>query len=268
MKKLMILAAALAAFLPTLSLAHSGEYVSYEWASSVTTTSGVALNSLVIDTSDLESLTFDVEATTSTRTMTVSCLAADKTTALFSFPALTVTAGSKFRQEYRADTVIPSSLPTGVTLYNVPLCRYMQAAMPAVNGTAKLNVIGRRQQVAASVITNFYESGSITAGAALTTGVIDTSRARSITVIAEATTTNRTLVVSCTDSAGTSLFDYASLTVTAGSQFMRVVRADSSVPGSEPTNVVHLPVTPCRWMTATIAAAGAASAKVAAYVRN
>jgi hypothetical protein len=89
-----------------------------------------------------------------------------------------------------------------------------------------------------------------------------------MTVIVEATTTGRALVVSCVDSDGTALFNFASLTVTAGQKFMRVFRPYTTVPGTEPTNVLHIPIHLCRYMKASVAAAGAASAKLAAYVRN
>jgi hypothetical protein len=87
-------------------------------------------------------------------------------------------------------------------------------------------------------------------------------------VLVEATTTNRALVLSCTNSAGTSQFDFASFTVTAANKYLHTIRADSPTPGTEPTNVTHYPLEPCRYMKATIAAAGAASAKLAVYVRN
>jgi hypothetical protein len=108
----------------------------------------------------------------------------------------------------------------------------------------------------------------VTAGAALTSGVIDTSTLEHLQVIVEATTTNRALVVTCLAADGTtSIFDFASLTVTAGSKYMRTFRLDAPIPGSEPTGVVHLPFELCAKMQATVAAAGAASAKLAVYGR-
>lgn len=278
MKKFLIVAAALVAFaVPSVSRAHAGAYVAYEWVDSVTTTSGVALSSPVIDARDLESLIFEAEAATSTRSLVISCMAVDGTTSLFDFAAVTITAGSKFSVQMRPDLTVPASAPTGTTYLSVSPCPKVKASMAAVNGTAKLTVQGRRQQVAARVIKACptadrtqpacYESGSVTAGAALTTGVIDTRRGEALQVLVEATTTNRALVVSCTDSAGTILYSYPSLTVTAGSKYLQTYNPETKVPGSEPTGVTHVPVELCSYMKADVAATGAASAKLAAYLR-
>jgi hypothetical protein len=278
MKKISILAAILIALAPALASAHSYSYSTYTYTG--TATSGNALASDVVDARELESLDIVGSVATADRAITVTCLAVDKTTVLFTLPTVTAVAAGQAKQRIliNPDATVPGTAPTGTTIWNIPLCPWMQVNMASAAGTAQLDIMGRRQQVAAQTSRcaryaidrsqpDCYESGSVTAGAALTAGVMDTRRAEALTVIVEATTTNRTLVVSCTDSTGTSLFDFASLTVTAGSKFMQVFRPDSPTPGSEPTGVTHFPLNLCRYMTATIAAAGAASAKLATYLR-
>lgn len=275
-KKLFRSLIAALAFVPLFAFAHSGAYSTYTWSG--TAGSGVALTSEVIDTRDLESLSVVASVATADRAVTVSCLAADRTTALFSFPAVTAAAAGQAQINLfiRPDVSVPGTAPTGVTVWNVSLCPLMQVSMASAAGTAKLELVGRRQQVnavvskcGASVRTDptCYESGSVGAGAALSTGVIDTRRGEGLTFLAEATTTNRALVVSCTDSAGTVLFSFASVTITAGSKFMLHYRPDSPTPGTEATGITHYPVSLCRYMKGTIAAAGAASAKLASYLR-
>jgi len=276
MKKLFRSMIAVLAFIPVLALAHTGAYSTYTWTG--TAGSGVALTSEVIDARDLESLSIVASVATADRAITVSCLAADKSTALFSYPAVTAVAAGQAQVNIliNPDSVVPGTAPTGVTIWNVSLCPIMQVSMASAAGTAQLDIMGRRQQTGAMVSKcptlnrtdpTCYESGAVAAGAALATGVIDTRRGESVTFLTEATTTNRALVVSCTDSAGTVLFNFASVTVTAGSKFLLHYRPDSATPGTEPTGVTHYPVNLCRYMKGTIAAAGAASAKLASYMR-
>lgn len=265
MKKLI---AVLALLFATSALAHSGAYVTY--TNSGTFVSGAAYDSGVIDTRDLESLVVVADADTADRALVVNCLANDQSTVLFAFPTVTaaVAGQDKVVISLRPDSIVPGTAPTGVTYYNVNLCRYMSVTAASAAGAGTIQITGRRNQVGASVVTSYYESGSVTAGAALATPVFDLRRAQSVTFLVEATTTNRALIVSCTNAAGTVLFSYASLTVTAGSKYLRNYRPDSPTPGSEPTGVVHFPVELCPYMKATVAAAGAASAKLSAYVRN
>lgn len=278
MKKLILLAAVLATIaVPTQSKAHSGSYSYYTF--SAPAVNGSALASDVIDARELESLVITVSAVTADRVATVSCLAADKTTALYSFPTVTAAVAGVAKQYILIypDAVVPATAPTGTTIWNVALCPYMQVSLASAAGTGQLDIIGRRQQVAAQVsrcpsstdrsLAYCYESGSVTAGAAIASPVMDTRRFESLTILVEATTTGRALVLSCTDSSGTSLFDFASFTVTAANKYLLNVRPDSATPGTEPTNVTHFPVQLCRYMKASIAAAGAASAKLATYLR-
>lgn len=266
MKKLFAFLAALAFAGP--AFAGTGEYSYYTYTG--TAGSGAALTSDVIDASQLESLTIVGSVATADRDITVSCLASDSSTILFSYPAVTAASAGQAKQMIimSPEQTVPASPATGVTYYSVDLCPKMKVVMASAAGTAQLDIIGRREQVAARVVTQQYESGSVGSGGALATPIFDTRRAGSMTIVTEATTTPRTLVVSCTDSAGTSLFDFPSLTVTAGSKFVRFFRPYTVVPGSEPTGVLHIPVHLCRYMKASIAATGVASAKLAAYIRN
>jgi hypothetical protein len=264
MKKILMLLA----FLPAFVLAHSGQYVAYTYTA--TATSGNALTGEVFDARELESLVIVGSVVTADRAITVSCLASDGTTSLFAFPAVTAVAAGQAKQMIliRPDATVPGTAPTGTTVWNISLCPKMQVTMASAAGTARLDVVGRRQQSNMRTQKIAYESGSVTAGAALSSGVLDVRRVESAVFLVEATTTNRTLVVSCVTSDGaTSLFDFASFTVTAGSKYLHNYRQDSPTPGSEPTGVTHFPIELCQYMRASIAAAGAASAKLAAYVR-
>ncbi len=265
----------LALLAPALALGHSGSYVSY--SKSWSTSDGTAVTSDVIDARDLESLTIASSAVTTNRSLTVSCIAADGTTALFSFPAITVTAATgPAYVVWNPHAVVMAAAPTGVVYYATNLCPKVQASLAAAGAAAaRIDITGRRQQVAASVQVLAYESGSVIAGAAISSGVIDTRRVDSLMILVEATTTGRALVLSCTDSAGTALFSFASFTVTAGSKFLNQYRINSLptlstdlVAVSEVTGVLHVPAPPCNYMKADVAAAGAASAKLAVYARN
>jgi hypothetical protein len=265
MRKIAVLIAALCA-LPVL--ADSGAYSYYTYTN--TATSGNALTSEVVDARDLENLTIVGQVATADRAITVNCLANDGATVLFAYPAITAafaTAPKKVIQ-IRPDGNVPGTPPTNTTVWNTTLCPKMNVVMASAAGTAQLDIMGRRQQVNANVQVSSYESGSVIAGAALASGTIDTRRVESMVILVEATTTNRALVISCTNSAGTSLFDFASFTVTAANKYLHQIRPDSPTPGSEPTNVTHYPLELCRYMKATVAAAGAASAKLAVYTRN
>lgn len=250
------------------AVADSGAYTAYTYTGSAT--SGNALTSDTVDARDLESLTIVGSAATADRTMTVNCLAADGSTVLFAYPAITLAFATAPKKVININpkATVPATPPTNTTVWNTSLCPKMNVVLASAAGAATLDIIGRREQVAASVQVASYESGSVTGGAALASGTFDTRRVESMMILVEATTTNRALVIACTDSTGTSLFDFASFTVTAANKYLHLLRWDSATPGTEPTNVTHYPVELCRYMKATIAAAGAASAKLAVYTRN
>ena len=242
-----------------------------------TSTAGEAALATTVDVAGLglDSLTILAKAvgTSSDRVLTLACLAKDGTTALFTYPTVAVAANGKVMVVLRANVTVPATAPTGVTYLPLacPTVKISMAAITAGAGiTADLAVYGRKivAERGASPFKNLYESGSVGSGGALSSGVLDASRYDQLTVLTEATTTNRTLVVSCMSKDGVnSLFDFASLTVTAGAKFMRVFRTDAPIPGTEPTNVLHIPVDLCPKMQATIAATGSASAKLAVYAR-
>jgi hypothetical protein len=306
----------------------------YQWEGATVEVEGaggeVALASPVVAAGGLDSLTILAEAATTDRSLVISCLAKDGATALFSYNALPIAAGSKRLVVLRADapatplfqawaastayvkgarvvngglvyevitagTSAASGGPTGTTaditdntvhwayvglagaiqgdVANIPtsLCPRVKASMAAVAAgagvTAKLAVYGYATEGRTKPVRYQYESGSVGSGAALSTGVIDAARLETLVVLAEASDTNRALVVSCLAKDGTtSLFDFPSLTVVAGSKYLREFRF-GPLPQVEPVGIVHIPVNLCPRMKASIAAAGAAAAKLAAYGR-
>lgn len=270
MKKLILALVVAVLAMPALA---QYRVAAYQWEGTAGI-DGAAITSAVIDTGKYDALTIVGTAATTDRAIQISCIAKDGTTALFTYAdvAIAVATQAKVLVQVRPDVTVPGTAPTGVTYISTTLCPRMKVTIPSVTGGAgvgaTLAITARQNPNATKPVRYQYESGSVTAGAALTTGVIDTAKLENLQVIVEATTTNRTLVVSCMAKDGTTAnFDFASLTVTAGSKFMRTFRADAPIPGSEPTGVVHIPVDLCPKMKASIAAAGAASAKLAAYGR-
>lgn len=303
-----------------------------------TSTAGeVALAQTVpVKSRQLDSLTILASATgtSSDRVLTISCLAKDNTTVLYSFPTVAVAANAKVAVVMRAnlrqdpDYIIPwkasttyrlgeratndsgkvyevitagasaasggptgvtaditdnaahwkyvavaGASPTGITYLNVTPCPRVKASMAAISAgagiTANLSIYGRR--AAAGLTRQYsvdYESGSVGSGAALSSGLITTSKLESLQILTEATTTGRTLVVSCMSRDGVNiLFSLANVTVAASNKYLLTYRLDANVPSTEAANVTHIPLELCPLMKASIAATGAASAKLAVYGR-
>lgn len=105
--------------------------------------SGAAL-SRTVNATRLESIQVLVEATTTNRALVASCMAANGTTTLFSFPSHTITQGQKYLLTYRFDSAVPLGEVTNVKHVPVEVCPIMKFAIAATGAaSAKLAVYGR-----------------------------------------------------------------------------------------------------------------------------
>lgn len=102
-----------------------------------TVAAGAVINTGVIDFSRVTSLEVlvDNSAGGSSRALTISWLAADKTTVLFT-QAVTVTNGTRALIFVNKNAAIPSSEPTGVTHINVDPGKYMKFSLAAAGAAA------------------------------------------------------------------------------------------------------------------------------------
>lgn len=104
---------------------------------------GAAL-SRTVNTTRLESIQVLVEATTTSRALVASCMAANGTTIIYSFPSFTITQGQKYLLTYRFDSPVPLGEVTNVKHVPVEVCPIMKFAIAATGAaSAKLAVYGR-----------------------------------------------------------------------------------------------------------------------------
>jgi hypothetical protein len=113
-----------------------------------------------------------------------------------------------------------------------------------------------------------YESGSVAAGAVITSPVIDASNLASITFTLDpGAAATRSLQVNCLAKDGTTvLFAFPAVSAATGAKVL-VAMSSQNIQSTAPTGVTYWAVAPCQRIQAVVAASGAVAAQLAIYGR-